>query len=89
MKESSPRFPIKKSRPGSKSKNSPIASHLEKENASPTTTKATQDGKLTPKNGETSMFTLPYIFYNMDYNIVDDLKNFGANITYFDLLKLT
>ena len=35
------------------------------------------------------MFTLPYPVYNIDYNIVDDLKKSRANITYFDLLKLT
>jgi len=34
------------------------------------------------------MFTLPYPIYNIDYNIVDDLKKARANITYFDLLKL-
>jgi len=34
------------------------------------------------------MFTLPYPVYNIDYNIVDDLKKSRANITYFDLLKL-
>jgi len=35
------------------------------------------------------MFTFPYPVYNIDYNIVHDLKKSRANITYFDLLKLT
>lgn len=55
---------------------------------SPTVAKATQHGKLPLKNGKTSMFTLPYLVYNLDYNIVDDIKKSRANITYFDLLKL-
>ena len=38
---------------------------------------------------KTCMFTLPYPIYNIDYNIVDDVKKSRANITYFDLLKLT
>lgn len=66
-----------------------MANPPEKENASPTATKATQDGKPPRKNGKTGMFTLPYPVYNIDYNIVDDLKKSRANITYFDLLKLT
>ena len=51
--------------------------------------KTTQDGKIPPNNGKTGMFTLPYLVYNIDYNIVDDLKKSSVNITYFDLLKLT
>lgn len=51
--------------------------------------KETQKGKLPPKNDKTSMFNLPYPVYNVHYNIVDDLKKYRANITYFNLLKLT
>jgi len=86
---STSRVPIKKSRPGSQSKNTSVASHPKKENASPIAMKATQDGKLPLKNGKTGMFTLPYPTYNIDYNILDDLKKSRAHITYFDLLKLT
>ena len=81
VKESSPKVPIENSRPGGQSKNTPVASHPEKENASPTAIKATQHGKLPLKNGKTGMFTLPYPIYNIDYNIVDNLKKSRANIT--------
>ena len=89
VKTHAPNCLVEKSRPNGQSKNARVANHLEKENASSTAMKATQDGKLPPKNGKTSMFTLPYIVYNIDYNTVDDLKRSLANITYFDLLKLT
>ena len=63
-------------------------SYLEKDNTSPNAEKATQNSKLPPMNGKIGMFTLPYAIYNIDYNIVDDLKKYRANIKYFDLLKL-
>lgn len=81
VKAPTPKVPIEKSRPSSQSKNTPVANHPEKENGSPTAMKATQDGKLQPKNGKIDMFTLPYPIYNIDYNIVDDLKKSRANIT--------
>ena len=89
LKASAPKVPVEKGRLSGDSKSTPVANYLEKDNASPTATMATQNGKLPPKNGKTSMFTLPYPVYNIDYNIVDDLKKSQANITYFDLLKLT
>jgi len=60
VKASTPRVPVKNSRPSGQPKNAPIASHPKKENASPTATKATQDDKLPYKNGKIGMFPLPY-----------------------------
>ena len=73
LKESTPKFPVEKGRPSGESKNTPVTNCPEKENRSPTATKATQNGELPPKNSKTGMFTLPYPIYNIDYNIVDDL----------------
>jgi len=89
MKTSTPEVSIGKDRSSGDSRNTLVANHPEKDNTSPTTTKVTQDGKIPFKNSKTGVFTLPYPVYNIDYNIVDDLKKFRANITYFDLLKLT
>ena len=89
VKAPAPKVLVEKSSCGGQSKNTPVANHPKKENASPTTMKATQDGKPPPKNGKTGMFTQPYPVYNIDYNIVDDLKKSRANITYIDSLKLT
>ncbi len=88
LKAYTPKVPIEKGRPSGESKNTPVANYPEKENTSPSATKATQNGKLPPKNDKTGIFTLPYPIYNIDYDIVDDLKKSRANITYFDLLKL-
>jgi len=88
LKASAPKVPIEKGRPSGESKNNLVANYPEKENTSSTAMKATQNGKLPPKNGKTGRFTLPYSIYNIDNNIVDDLKKSRANITYFDLLKL-
>jgi len=87
LKAPSPKVPVEKSRPSGQSKNTPVANHIDKENTAPTAMKATPNGKLPPKNNKMGMFTLPYLVYS--YNIVDDLKKTRANITYFDLLKLT
>jgi len=74
VKAPTPKVLIEKSRPSGQSKNTLVSNHLEKENASPTATKDTQDGRIPPKNGKTGMFSQPYLVYNIDYNIVDDLK---------------
>lgn len=89
MKAYDPKVPVEKGRPSGQSKNTPVTNHLEKENASPNAMKVTHGRKVPPKNGKTDMFNLPYLIYNNDYNIVDDLKKSRANNTYFDLLKLT
>ena len=89
LKAPTPKVLVEKGRPRGQSKNTPVASHPKKDNTAPTATKVTQNGKLPPKNRKNAMFTLPYPVYNIDYNIVDDLKKSRANITYFDLLKLT
>lgn len=89
MKAPTSKVHVEKGRPSGQSKNTPVETHPEKDNTSPTATKVTQNGKLPPKNTKTGMFTMPYTVYNIDYNIVDDLKKSRANITYFDLLKLT
>jgi len=65
-----------------------VANHPNKENKAPTTAKMTRNGKLPSKNIKIGIFTLPYPVFNVDYNIVDDLKKSRANITYFDLMKL-
>lgn len=87
MKESAPKVPVENGRPIGDCKSTPVVNYPEKDNTSPTATKVSQYGKLPPKNDKISMFTLPYPLYNIDYNIVDDLKKSRANITYFDLLK--
>lgn len=89
MKVSSPIVPIEKSGSGGQAKNILVTSNPKKEKTSPTTTKVTQHDKPPSKNGKIGMFTLPYPVYNIDKNIMDDLKKFKANTTYFDLLKLT
>ena len=63
VKEPAPKVHVEKSRPGGQSKNTPIANHQEKENASPTIMKDTQDGKIPPKKGKIGMFTMPYPVY--------------------------
>ena len=88
-KASAPKFLIEKNKTSGDSKRILVVNYPEKDNTSPNATKVTQNGKLRPKNGKTGMFTLPYPVYNIDYNIVDDLNKSRANITYFDLLKLT
>jgi len=88
-KASTPKVPIEKNEASGNSKSTPVVSSSEKDTTSSSATKETQNGKFPPKNGETGMFTLPYPIYNIDYNIMDDLKKSRANITYFDLLKLT
>ena len=89
LKAPTPKVPVEKGRPNGQSKNTTVANNPEKDSTPPTVTKTTQNGKLPPKNRKTGMFTLPYPIYNIDYNIVDDIKKSRANITYFDLLKLT
>lgn len=89
VKASAPKVLVEKGRPSGESKNTPVANYPEKEKTSLPVMKADQNGKIPPKNGKTGMFTLPYLVYNISYNIVDYLKKSMANITYFDLLKLT
>lgn len=89
VKAFAPKISVEKGRPSGEPKNTPVANYPEKQNTSPTATKVNQNGKIPPKNGKTNMFILPYLVYNIDYNIVDDLKKSMANITHFDLLKLT
>lgn len=89
MKASAPKVTAKGNKRSGGSKNTTVVNYPEKENASPNATKATHNGKFPPKNDKIGMFALPYLVYNIDYNIVDDLKKSRANITYFDLLKLT
>lgn len=74
LKTSAPKAPIEKNKPSINSKSTLVVSYLEKDNTSPNEMKATQNGKFPPKSGKTGMFTLPYPIYNIDYNIVDDLK---------------
>ena len=89
LKASTPKVPIEKGRPSGESKNTLVTNYPKKENASLTTMKVTPNGTIPLKYDKTGMFTLPYPIYNIDYNIVDDLKKSQANITYFYLLKLT
>jgi len=88
LKAPDPKVLVENSIPGGQSKNTLVENHPEKENTAPTATKATPNGKLSPKNSKTGMLTLPYPVYSIDYNIVDDHKKSRANITYFDLMKL-
>jgi len=74
LKVSTAKVPMERNKPSGDFKSTPVVSYLQKENASPNATKATHNGKVPPKNGKTSMFTLPCPVYNIDYNIVDDLK---------------
>jgi len=74
LKASVPKVPIEKGRPSGDSNSTLVANHPERDNTCPTATKVTRNGKISPKNGKTGMFTLPYPFYNIYYNIVDDLK---------------
>lgn len=89
LKAPTPKVLFEKVRPNGQSKNTLVANRREKENTTPTAMKVTPNGKPPPKNNKTGIFTLPYPIYNIDYNILDDLKKSRANITYFDMQKLT
>ena len=62
MKAPAHKIHIEKSKPSRKSKNTPVVNHPEKENVSPATAKATQDGKIPPKNGKNK-----YVYSALSY----------------------